>query len=268
MDDETLVVDHNAGFFSCYIIRLSNILSYFNKNKKCPEKVDSSAQFIDYKINKIEDYTYEYIKLNECLSIEYDTDIQITTEDREIQFSNYKNINFQRIKPFIDKYFSPSDNILKIVHELESKYNLKYSNLAVFYFRGSDKCIETNLCDYNSYIEKALQIKKDNPSLQFLITSDEINLINLFKNYFPDAIVFEELLDNMNRSFIHSQLMLATVLIMSKANRLICTSGNVSLWIMLFRGHSNNIDQYLSPKEYIYGLKNNDFDINNKTFWI
>ena len=155
MDNETLVVNHNAGFFSCYTIRLLNILSYFNKNKKCPEKVDSTRQFLDYKVDNTKDYTHEYIKLNESLNIEYNNNIKITNEDREIQFSNYKNINFQDIKPFIEKYFSPSDNILKIVYELENKYISDYSNLAVFYFRGTDKNIETNLCDFNSYIEKA-----------------------------------------------------------------------------------------------------------------
>ena len=49
---------------------------------------------------------------------------------------------------------------------------------------------------------------------------------------------------------------------------IICTSGNVSLWIILFRGHNKNIHQYLSPKEYIYDVKNKDFDINNKLFWL
>ena len=268
MEDETLVVNHNAGFFSCYTIRLLNILSYFNTNKKCPKIIDSSNQFIDYKINKYKDYTYEYIKLNDSLNIEYYNDIKLTNEDSEEQFSNYKNLNFQIIKPFINKYFSPSDNILKIVYELENNYNLDYENLAVFYYRGTDKYIETNLCDYNTFIEKATQIKNNNINIKFLIVSDEINLITLFKNKFSDTIVFNELLNNMERSFIHSQLILASVLIMSKSKYIICTSGNVSLWIILFRGNNSNIHQYLSQKEYIYGVKNKSFDINNNMFWI
>jgi len=62
--------------------------------------------------------------------------------------------------------------------------------------------------------------------------------------------------------------MLSSVLIMSKPKHVICTSSNVSMWIILFRGHSSNIHQYLSPKEYIYGYKNNSFDINQNIFWI
>ena len=55
---------------------------------------------------------------------------------------------------------------------------------------------------------------------------------------------------------------------MSKAKLLICTSGNVSLWIALFRGNNNNIYQYLSPNEYIYSVKNKDYDPNKTMFWI
>jgi hypothetical protein len=268
MDCETLVVNHNAGFFSCYTVRLLNILSFFNEHKKCPEKVDSSKQFLDYKVNQYQDYTNEYIKLNETLNIEYYNDIKLTNENAEAQFSNYKNLNIELIQPFIDKYFLPSDNILKIVYELEKKYNLDYKNLAVFYYRGTDKCIETNLCEYNIFLEKAKQIKYSNPNIKFLIVSDERELINLFRDSFVDVIVFDELLNNMSRSFIHSQIMLASVLIMSKAEYIICTSSNVSMWIILFRRLTSNIHQYLSPKEYIYGVKNKSFDNNKKLFWI
>lgn len=268
MNCETLVVNHNAGFFSCYTIRLQNILSFFNKNKKCPEKVDSSNQFLDYKVNKTKDYTHEYIKLNESLHIEYSCDIKLTNKDGDEQFSNYTDLNLQEIRPFIDKFFSPSDTILKIVFDMEKRYSLDYKNLAVFYYRGTDKNIETNLCEYETFIEKAKQVRRDNIHIKFLIVSDEIALINLFRDTFEDVIVFNELLNNMSRSFIHSQIMLASVLIMSKAEHIICTSGNVSLWIILFRGRNGNIYQYLSPKEYIYGVKNKDFDIHKKSFWI
>jgi hypothetical protein len=268
MEDETLVITHNAGFFSCYTIRLLNVLSYFNKYKQCPKIIDSSKQFKDYKLNQNKDYTCEYIKLNNSIIIKYYNDIKITNEDKEEQFSNYKNINFNDIEPFINKYFSPSDNILNIVSKLENKYNLDYENIAVFYYRGTDKYIETNRCDYNEYIDKAIEIKKEFPLIKFLITSDEINLIYLFKNNFPETIIFEEILNNMNRSFLHSQLFLSNVLIMSKAKHIFCTSGNVSLWIILFRGNNNNIYQYLEPNEYIYGVKNKDYDKNRTIFWL
>jgi hypothetical protein len=264
---DTLVVNHNAGFFSCYTIRLLNILEYFNKYKKCPKNVDSSRQFLDYKTNKNTDYTSEYIRVNDHL-IQYTNEIKLTDDNREEQFSDYKKINFHSVKPFIRKWFSPSEQILQLTQYLERRYKLDYENLAVFYYRGTDKHIETNLCNYDIYLDKAKQVRYNNPNVKFLIVSDEIQLINLFKGIFMDTIVFDELLQNMERSFLHSQLMLATVLIMSKAKHIICTSGNVSLWIILFRGHNINIHQFLSPREYIHGVKNTTFDSKNTTFWI
>lgn len=270
MEQGTLVVIHNAdaGFFSCFTIRLLNILMYFNHTKVCPKKIDSSNLFSQYKYNKYHDYTYEYIKHDETLQIEYKNHVRITDEDREDQFSNYKNINFETIKPFIAKYFSPSDNIAKKVVELETKYKIDYDNLAVFYYRGTDKCIETNLCDYGEYFERAEQLKKNNPNIRFLIMSDEMEMIRLFAMRFPKTIVFEELIHNMGRSFIHSVWLLSSVLIMAKAKHIVCSSGNVSMWIVLFRGHNNNIQQYLSPKEYIYGVKNKNYNQNDWSFWI
>ena len=69
------------------------------------------------------------------------------------------------------------------MNEFEQKYSIDYTNLAVFYYRGTDKRVETNLCDYDSYITKAKEIAQSNTNIQFLIVSDEIELINLFKNY-------------------------------------------------------------------------------------
>jgi len=265
--DETLVVNHNAGLFSCYTIRLFDIIDYFNKNKKCPRKVDSTQQFIEYKNNKQLDYTHEYIKENN-LQIDYLNEVKITNEDREPQFSNYKHLNFECIKPFVDKYFSPSERIVNIVIEMEKKYNLDYDNIAVFYYRGTDKCLETNLCDYNGFIEKAKQIKEKNKDLTFIIVSDEINLITLFTSQFQDTIVFNELLVNSSRSFLHSQYMLAIVIMMSKCKHMICSSSNVSFWVLLFKGHSHHLEQYLAPKDIIYGVRNKDFDSNRTAFWL
>ena len=97
---------------------------YFNELRRCPNKIDSSNLFSQYKINVNQDYTHEYIKTNNSQQIEYTNYVRITDEDREEQFSNYKNINFEKIKPFIDKYFSPSESILQKVGELKTKYKL------------------------------------------------------------------------------------------------------------------------------------------------
>ena len=46
--DNRIVVDHNAGFFSCCTIRLQKIVDYYNENKIFPI-VDSTNQWAFYK---------------------------------------------------------------------------------------------------------------------------------------------------------------------------------------------------------------------------
>ena len=55
---------------------------------------------------------------------------------------------------------------------------------------------------------------------------------------------------------------------MSKCKKIILTSGNISQFIAFYRNNSKNIHQYLSPKEYIYGVKNNSYDPNQQDFWL
>jgi hypothetical protein len=47
-----LTVTHNSGFFSCCCVRLESIVNFYNKNKKLPDKVDSTQQFARYKTDK------------------------------------------------------------------------------------------------------------------------------------------------------------------------------------------------------------------------
>jgi len=60
----------------------------------------------------------------------------------------------------------------------------------------------------------------------------------------------------------------AEIIILSRCKYLITTSGNGELWIRLFRGNNKGSLQWLSPKQYVYGIKNKDFDPNKKCFWI
>ena len=57
-----VVATHNAGFFSCCSVKLSNIVNFINKYKKIPDIVDSSVQFDWYKQSSNEDITYDYFK--------------------------------------------------------------------------------------------------------------------------------------------------------------------------------------------------------------
>lgn len=254
-----LKTTHNAGFFSCCSVKLFEIINYFNTNKKIPEKVDSSEQFSWYKptVYKNRDITYDYFINNEIDKIEYLTDITYHHED---QFSDYKSLDYEKISPFINKYFSPSEEILDMINKMENKYKIEdYENICVLFYRGNDKSTETKLCSYEEIIEKANAVKLLNPDIKFLIQSDETEFIAEMMSVFPDSFYFKDEARHMKKqnssvdhvfkkfNYRYSKFYLAITIIMSKCKYIVCgSSGNCSIWIAFYRNNAKNMFQYLN----------------------
>jgi len=249
---------HNSGFFSCCSVKLYNIVNYINLNSKIPDYVDSSQQFNWYK-KDTKDITYEYfehydniknITINYPINYHYDN-----------QFTDYSKLDYNNITSVVKKYFSPSKQIINIIKNIEQKYNLVYDNICVLFYRGNDKITETQLCNYNEYLNYANLIIKDNPNILFLIQSDETEFIRFMIKEFPNnSFYFKDEIRHIpkcrstvdivmkNKNYDFSKYYLAITLIMSKCKYIICGSGNCSMWIMLYRGNNNNVYQNLNNK--------------------
>lgn len=256
----SVISTHNAGFFSCCSVKLNDIVNYINLNKKLPNYVNSSAQFEWYKKKK-GDITYDYFEHYDNVNntyINYNINYNHTH-----QFMNYSNLDYNHIIPVVKKYFTPSRHITHIVGTIEKKYNLIYHKICVLFYRGNDKVTETKLGNYNEYLNYAKLIMKINPSILFLIQSDETEFIDFMSNklpnnsfYFKDEIrhmkkcnnTVDKVMKSQNYEF--SKYYLAITIIMSKCKYIICGSGNCSLWIMLYRKNSKNVIQYINNKWY------------------
>ena len=256
----SVIIWHNYGFFSCCSVKLMKITDYINEHLKLPTLVDSSRQFGWYKNNN-QDITYDYFE-------HYDNtdDINITKIDyhENYQFSDYSTLD-PCIFPVMKKYFTPSKNILHIIEKLEIKYNLKYDNICVLFYRGNDKITETKLCDYEEYLKYAQDVLKKNPNVIFLIQSDETEFIEYMSNQFPNSFYFRDEIRHMkkcNSTVDHvfrdknnefSKYYLAITIIMSKCKYIICGSGNCSIWIILYRGHHHDVYQNINGKWIEHG---------------
>ncbi len=181
LENETIIIDHNAGFFSCCSVRLHCIIEYINLNKKVPIHVDSSKQFEWYKKNILDDITLECFKnyndVNNNIEIDKNDNIDY---NHNHQFIWYNKLDYQKICPVVEKYFSPSYNICSIIAEIENKFSLDYDNTCVLFYRGNDKERETKLSNYNDYVKFANEIMQSNPNIRFLIQSDETEFIEYF----------------------------------------------------------------------------------------
>ena len=250
----SVVSTHNAGFFSCCSVKLDNIVSFINENKKLPEKVDSSQQFQWYKVNTHNDITYHYFKEYPKELDEVTFPIEYTHND---QFNLYSTIDYSGLTPLIHRYFSPSDTVVSYITRLEQKYIQDYENLCVLFYRGNDKNTETKICNYEEYVVYAEKVRQQNPQIRFLIQSDETQFIHFFLTRFPDSIWFKDEVRHIPRcnstvDFLmrdnldyFSKYYLAITILMSKCKYIVCGTGNCSIWILLYRGSCEGVFQNL-----------------------
>ncbi len=249
----TLKITHDAGFFSCCSKRLEGIVWFFNKYKHLPDRVDSSEQFSFYRSGTIGDAASLYFT-ESGNSIQYVDPIVFYND---MQFLPYQRIDFTALQPFVQKYFSPTGQVQQAVLQYEQKYHIDYDNTCVVFYRGNDKGTETPIASYEIFITKAQEIKKEHPTVNFLIQTDEMEFVEAFLREFPGSIWFEEVPPiSKQNSFIaaelasadqvaHGTYFLASILALSKCKYLIIHSGNGSLWCLLYRGNMTNVFQWL-----------------------
>ena len=254
----TCVVTHNSGFFSCCSIKLYKIIQYFNTHKSLPDAVDSSAQFSLYKTNYRVDLTFEYFNhYSDICSFVFD---HIIDYDHDDQFRPFTCLNYGDITPFITKYFSPSREVSSMLSTMESKYALDYDNLCTLFYRGNDKITETPLSSYDDYVQHGRALMLKHPGVRFLIQSDETEFIETMMREFPGSFLLKDEIRHMKRCrntvdrtmrydiLRFSKLYLAITILMSKSKYIVCGSGNCSIWIMLYRGHTDGVFQHLKDK--------------------
>ena len=254
---ETIKMNHDAGFFSVCNINLRTILGYYSEKKQfC--LIDTESQWNHYK-DKSENIYGKFFSFKEDL---FDVEVKRFSESNdEDQFSDYGLINYDFVSPFVQKYFSPNNEVISIKEFLIGKYNLNPSKTICVCYRGNDKMKETNLPTYQDMESKLNEVVIKNPDHQVLIQSDEKEFCEYFKNKNNNFIVIDEI-DKINSTpysaiqytipqgnkIRNAQTFLSIMMIMSESDILITNSGNVGMWICLYRGNNKNVHQFLSPK--------------------
>jgi len=272
IDETKLVVIHNAGFFSNSSIALQDIMIYYKNHGRLPDIVDRSIQYAFYKSDTVSDLVPFYFdeksfEIGELPYTEND-DYQIAMnpvaitfqENIDPQYSDYKQLDFNSMKPFIKKYFTPSEGVNSWELYLTEGNNIDFENTCAVFYRGNDKNRETQCANYYDFISQATKIEKKNPGIRFLVMPDEAEFMNTFKDNFPNSFTFHELpamkkKDSanflelpMSERAEYGKKFFAAVLIMAKCKYLVTHSGNGGLWSVIYRGNAENVYQFLNGK--------------------
>lgn len=254
----SVICNHNSGFFSCCSVKLKKICDYINKNKKMPDIVDSSNQFKLYKKNLKIDITFDFFENYTNLK-NPEIFFPINYHFNQ-QFIDYSKLDYKHLTPLVKKYFSPSSKIKDIINSIEQKYNLDYSKIISVYYRGCDKYKETKLSDFDNFYSQINNLI--NINYKIIIQTDQAQFLDYINNKnIRDLIIISENKTSYNSIGIHHEhtskenynqmlYFFSTIIILSKCKYIICGSGNVSKWIMLYRGNNINVSQYLNGKWY------------------
>ena len=169
----------------------------------------------------------------------------------------YSEMDYKFVKSIIKKYFSPSNKINKIISDIEQKYNIKHNNTLAVYYRGTDKYKETQLSPFNEFYKQIIGIVNKNKNIKILLQSDCANFIDYITNKkIKNIFIIEENNTSYTNKGIHYEQtsdenyydmlnFLSTIIILSRCKYIICSSGNCSVWMMLYRGNGKNVIQYL-----------------------
>jgi hypothetical protein len=249
---------HHAGFFSTATLILFQIINYKKRKEINPTGIESSQVFIWYRYTS-NNIFFDFFKIK---NIDNLNNISLTDFDYELrgdlQFKNYSDYNFDIYFKYVDVYFNLSDNVINIYNIIKTKYNIDFKNTCCLFLRGNDKASECEIPHYDKYIIKGKELLHLNPNLKFLIQSDEKEFIDTMCANFSNNIVFIDEIRVISRdvkrtvdnhgiapqtNHKYALNFLAIVYIMSKCKYVICNSGNISVWILLYRKHITNFYQ-------------------------
>lgn len=255
-EDDGLLVNHNAGMFSCSTIALQSLMVFWNGYRKLPASFDRTNQYLYYK-HKATDNLIPMLFKESDEPMRFDRQRYMTNSAAEQQFSDYKMIRFDDVMPFVHKYFMPSDIVLERVKYFEDAYYIDYANTCAVFYRNNDKGKETKCASYSDFIDKAWN--EQLLGKRFFVIPDELEFWNAWKEAWGNSFKFDDLPlfpHNPEQSIFH-QLdpkdlpdhavnFFAQVLIAAKCKHVLTHSGNGGWWLALYRGNMDNVHQFLN----------------------
>lgn len=257
------------GFFSCSNMRFHNLVYFWNRHRTVPISIDDSDLFKLYKspLREKESIANDFFTTREEIQIDSSENLQILNGTTEDQFTPYSYLRFNDTQQFIKRYFTPSQRIMHLQSALLTKYRINPPTTCAIYYRGTDKHTETKLGSFDMYAAKMSELLLTNPSIEFILQSDSYPFVEYIFQYADthkiqnNIIAFEEnvttntdhgvhFLRQGEKAYEDISHLFASVVLMAQCKYIICSSSNVSLWMMYYRGHTNNVHQLLNNQWY------------------
>lgn len=171
----------------------------------------------------------------------------------------YATLRLADYTPYVDAYFRPSAQVRRRAAEWQHAYGMTPDNALVIVYRGTDKDSEVKLAPVDAYIDLARALLQRNPGLQIFVQTDQAQALDRMLQQLPGAIHIRELPVTSGRKVMHklaveqqfgvtkpelAKGLLAMTWLYASFRFVISHTGNIGLWLVLYRGHAEGFYQF------------------------
>lgn len=258
MASNRLVVDHNAGLFSCCTIALEKLMMYYNYHGFLPDEFNRAHQFVHYKKHPEENLIPMLFEDDCGIPLEA-RHYFMTNDTREQQFSDYRQLRFSDLNAFARRWFHPSQMVQNRIADFKSKYNIVPERTIAVFHRANDKVKETTIASDDEWLDMISKEVYRNPLRHLYVVPDNTEFAKKCRQCFDNVIIIGEnhlypsdpgacnfMKVPLEERPEHAINFFASVYIASQCQTLILSSGNGGFWAAVYRGHANNLHQHLN----------------------
>jgi hypothetical protein len=261
-ETDVLFCGHNAGFFSNCCVTLWNIADLHSATGRFPARINFSHAFSAYRNSG------QLLGQTDLYPLFFQPGRQ---EDPQGIFPYspkhryppnhglYRFLDYDRLRPVIERYFQPSSRAQEVRAELIRHYEIDPATTLAVVYRGTDKSTEVKVASPEAYLGLTRTLLLRYPHYRVWIQTDESEVRDMFCRAFGDRCFFlhempvstnglavHDLQDhalNMDRSEF-GVLLVAVNSLLAQADIVINHTGNMALWLCLFRGHADGVWQF------------------------
>ena len=235
-----LIVTHSAGITSCLSVRLHDVVQFRVDSGRWPISVDSTGQFSRYWARP--DSPIDTRLLRPIPPEEPDFAPPVFTHND--QFIDYDGLD-AKIFPVAHHYCFPSDEVKEVASEIAERM----AGRTMVHYRGNDKGRERPRVSYDAMFAAAREAGGP-----YWLLTDELEFQTAFYKTFPDTdhLRYLPAIKRNDQGFVTGLPMdrplfavrfLAALFAARHSQRLVVTTGNTSLWIVLWRRDTEGLFQ-------------------------
>ncbi len=258
LHDGTLFCSFQSGFFSTCSVTLWHIAEVLKRTGEMPRRIDFTQAFRWFRnAEQTSEASDMYPLFFSPGAI--DATRGLTWLPRVRYHGLYCWIDYQRFNLVMQRYFQTSEKARAFQSKWIARYGIDLAKTIAVIYRGTDKSTELSLASPLAYVDRARTILERHPDFRILIQTDELAVRDLFVGEFGSRCFFIEDIPVSRHGVVVHELddaslqrdrgefgvmLVAVTELLSRAAFVVNHTGNLALWVCLWRGHSSGVVQF------------------------